>query len=398
MRRTLSDKGVAALKPRRQRYAFPDPQLTGHYVRVQPSGAKSFVVVALDPYAKQIWSTIGAADVMSIDDARERGRETIRRIKAGLPPSEPVPVKPDSFKVIAENWLRRHVAKEKLRTAPEIARCLNVYVYPRWADRPFTGIRRKDVADLIDAIEDTNGSRMADIVFGILRSIGNWYGLRDEAYLTPFARGMRQSKGNKRSRILDDAELRKVWKAAEASNGFGALIRTLLLTTQRLGAVLGMRWDDIDENGVWTIPSEDREKPNAGTLRLPRLALGIINAQPKLGDNPYVFAASRGDGPMNSFSKTKRAFDKRCGVTDWAMHDCRRVARSLMSRAGVRPDIAERTLGHVVGGDIAQVYDRHEYATEKGLALEQLATLIDGIVNPRENVVPMTERKKRRRQ
>ena len=49
MRKTLTDKGVAALKPRAGRYAFPDSQLAGHYVRVQPSGAKSFVAVTRDP-------------------------------------------------------------------------------------------------------------------------------------------------------------------------------------------------------------------------------------------------------------------------------------------------------------------------------------------------------------
>ena len=49
MRRTLSDKGVAAIKPRAARYAYADPELRGHYVRVQPSGAKSFVAVTLNP-------------------------------------------------------------------------------------------------------------------------------------------------------------------------------------------------------------------------------------------------------------------------------------------------------------------------------------------------------------
>ena len=39
MRKSLTDKGVAALKPRATRYAFPDPEMRGHYVRVQPSGA-----------------------------------------------------------------------------------------------------------------------------------------------------------------------------------------------------------------------------------------------------------------------------------------------------------------------------------------------------------------------
>ena len=53
MRKTLTDKGVAALKPRPQRYAYPDPELRGHYVRVQPSGAKAFVTVARSPQANR---------------------------------------------------------------------------------------------------------------------------------------------------------------------------------------------------------------------------------------------------------------------------------------------------------------------------------------------------------
>jgi hypothetical protein len=59
-----------------------------------------------------------------------------------------------------------------------------------------------------------------------------------------------------------------------------------------------------------------------------------------------------------------------------------------MSRAGVRPDIAERVMGHVIRG-VAGVYDRHSYREEKADALRRLAVLIDGIVHPRENVTPM---------
>ena len=47
-------------------------------------------------------------------------------------------------------------------------------------------------------------------------------------------------------------------------------------------------------------------------------------------------------------------------VPPWRLHDLRRTARSLMSRAGVRPDIAERVLGHAIVG-VEGVYDRHSY-------------------------------------
>ena len=68
----------------------------------------------------------------------------------------------------------------------------------------------------------------------------------------------------------------------------------------------------------------------------------------------------------------------------------RRSARSLMSRAGVSSEHAERVLGHTQGG-VKGIYDRHGYFDEKATALVALATLIGRIVNPREdNVVPFT--------
>src|SRR6476619_1455948 len=82
-RKTLTDRGVAALKPRSKLYAHPDPQLPGHYIRVTPAGSKSFVAVARDPRAKQVWTTIGSAAHISIAEARERARDAISRTKAG---------------------------------------------------------------------------------------------------------------------------------------------------------------------------------------------------------------------------------------------------------------------------------------------------------------------------
>jgi integrase len=75
------------------------------------------------------------------------------------------------------------------------------------------------------------------------------------------------------------------------------------------------------------------------------------------------------------------------------LHDLRRTARSLMSRAGVNSDHAERCLGHVIGG-VRGTYDRHEYYAEKQKAYEALAAQIDRIVNPRDNVTELPAAKK----
>ena len=68
----------------------------------------------------------------------------------------------------------------------------------------------------------------------------------------------------------------------------------------------------------------------------------------------------------------------------------RRTSRSLLSRAGVNADIAERCLGHVIGG-VRQVYDRHQYQAEMLHAFEALAAQIERIVNPPDGnvVIPL---------
>ena len=138
-----------------------------------------------------------------------------------------------------------------------------------------------------------------------------------------------------------------------------------------------LRWDDIDSNGIWTIRAEEREKGHPGTLQLPRLALGIIQAQSTFTGNAHAFAG-RGVKPWLVTSKLKRQLDERSGVRGWRFHDLRRTARSLMSRAGVQSEHAERVLGHAIGG-VEGIYDRHSYDAEKAAALQKLATLIEQI-------------------
>src|SRR5262249_44928231 len=113
--------------------------------------------------------------------------------------------------------------------------------------------------------------------------------------------------------------------------------------------------------------------------------------------NPHVFAVGGGKGVFNSFSQRKDELDGKISMPPWVIHDLRRTARSLMSRAGVRPDIAERVLGHAIPG-VEGVYDRHSYADEKAAALPRLAAWVERILNPPTgNVVSMTKGRRTKR-
>jgi integrase len=377
-RKVLTDAMIQTLPRRSKRYPHSDPMQVGLFVRVMPDGPPhTYICAARDPFGRQKWVTLGSSDELKIEEAREQARTVRKRVKQGLPAVEPPPPKAESFAAVAEGWLQRHVFKNNVRTAAALQRILAKYVLPHWGERDLASIKRRDIAGLLDGVEDKHGPHMADKVAMCLSSVGKWHANRTDDYVSPFAglasRVPRHEQ--KRSRTLDDDEVRAIWKAADEAGALGAAIKLLLLTGQRREKVWSLRWDDISPEGVWTLRTEPREKPNAGELQLPEQALEIVRGQPRLLGQPLVFRS----GAFNS--RAVAAFRAASGTSGWRIHDLRRTARTLLSRAKVQREDAERVLGHVVGTDIEGIYDRHRYDAEKAEALRRLAALVDTIVN-----------------
>jgi integrase len=122
------------------------------------------------------------------------------------------------------------------------------------------------------------------------------------------------------------------------------------------------------------------------------MAQDILEELPKAVG--FVWSTNGGGRAISDFGGLKRQLDAASGVKSWRLHDLRRTARSLMSRAGVPSDHAERCLGHVIGG-VRGVYDRHEYHAEKQQAFEALAALIERIVGGTQAGVVQLKRGKR---
>jgi integrase len=137
------------------------------------------------------------------------------------------------------------------------------------------------------------------------------------------------------------------------------------------------------------MPKEDRQKGNAGKVKLPALAVQIINALPRMNSNEFVFASDRTDKAMIGIGKFHIRFTEACALPHWTLHDLRRTGRSLLARAGINREIAEQVMGHALVG-VEGTYNRFDYIAEKSHALAALAKLIENILHPApDKVVPL---------
>jgi integrase len=399
MAKRLTDIGIRNLKPAPVRREIPDGGCTGLYLISQPSGARSWAV-RYRFNGKPTKLTIGSWPAVSLLDARAAAIAALKQLGKGKNPAaakqaakvEAMEAQANTVASICAAYLKREGGK--LRTSDQRARIFHRLVYPAIGERPIDSIKRSDLVRMLDQIEDKSGARMADVTLAVLRRVFTWHALRTDDFASPIVRGMGSRHPvaeHRRSRSLDDDELRKLWTATADNTPFSALVRLALLTSARRNEIAGMRWDEVDANGVWMLPAA-RSKTKVEVVRpLSKAAQSVLAELPQIDGCPFA-VTSNGVTPIASFSEPKRKLDAASGVTGWRIHDTRRTARSLLSRAGVNADIAERCLGHALPG-IRATYDRHRYLDEMRHAFEALATEIERVVNPPEGaVIPLRRR------
>jgi integrase len=335
--------------------------------------------------------TFGTYPATSLAKAHEIFYAARTELAAGHDPRTAL-AKPETLKAICEDWAERQGGRSVANRKATLVRL----VYPALGDLPFSDIRRSDIVRMLDQIEDEHGPSMADKTLSILSRVFNFHASRSDDFRSPIVRGMARTKPieRARTRALTDDELRMVWTTAETQGAFGHLVRFILLTSARRSEAAAMSWAELDLSSSeaggkavdWTLPGA-RNKTGRDLIR--PLPISIMAQLPDRGPGPFVFSTDGGVTSLSGYAKFKQEFDEATGpLPNWTLHDLRRTSRSLLSRAGVSADHAERVLGHVIGG-IRATYDRHAYHAEKADALAKLARLIGSIVSPRPKVLTL---------
>jgi integrase len=328
--------------------------------------------------------------VLGLEKARNQARALLGRAAMGQDPlaekRKQEQAAENTLRSITEEYFRREGKTQRSGKAKRAT--LERLILPKLGAHQIDDVKRNDVVRLLDKVEDENGPVMADRVFSILSRLFSWHASRSE-FRSPVVRGMRRSNPTERARtrVLTDDELRAVWNVAEQRGDvFSYLVRFLLLTAARRTEAANMSWGEI-EGADWTVPASRYKTKHDHLIPLSAKALALLDSMPRIGPGDWAFSTN-GAGPLTSFSAMKLAFDEAAGVTNWRIHDLRRTARSLMSRAKIDADVAERCLGHVIRG-VRGVYDRHSFYEEKRHAFETLAAQIERIVDPQPNVTAL---------
>ena len=374
-------------RPRAARYEVADGAQAGLYLVVQPSGHRSFCV-RYRHAGRPKKLTLKAG--VSLADARRLASEAMYTVEKGADPrvakkaakEKEAAAAVNTVRAVCENYLKRE--GKKLRTLRQQQGALRRLVYPVLGDKLISDVRRSDINRMLDRIEDTSGERSAELSLQHLRKIFNWFAIQTDDFHNPIIRGMSRYKtaDHRRKRTLGDDELQQIWQATETDDAFSALLRFLLLTGARRSEAAGLTWGEITGN-AWLLPAARNKNKTDLRRPLSEAALAVVNARPRFADSDFVFTAS-GRRPLH-FGRCKRDFDKVCDIAPWRLHDARRTARTLLSRANVAADTAERILGHSLP-PIRATYDTHDYFQEMEAGVEKLAAQIERIVNPTDNV------------
>jgi integrase len=394
MRVRLTDRFCAAAKSSAAQADYFDETVSGLALRVTKLGTKAWTLhYSAAGGRKRL--TLGRYPALSLAGARTAALEAKAAVANG---GHPTIAAGGTLGAVWAEFYRREAAG--LRSIDQRRRVIERHILPTLGDRPIAEVRRSEIVGLLDGIEDGSGPVAAHVALAYLSRLFNWHASRTDEFRSPIVRGMARinAKERARDRVLGDEELRRLWPAAP---GF---IRFLLLTAVRRGEAAGMQWSELS-GSLWTIPAGRMKGKAEHVVPLSAAAIACMGEAAAAYDppsstaegqgpallnlrslavngrlaGPFVFGGHR---PLGGFSRLKAQLDEAVPLAPWRLHDLRRTARSLLSRAGVSADIAERCLAHAIGG-VRGVYDRHAYLEEKRQAFEALAAEIGRIVEIR---------------
>ena len=441
----FTDRTILALKPIDALIDYWDSSLPGFGLRVAPSGLKTWVVMYRRPSGNSSRMKLGTYPAVGLASARLAARQAIGgvQMEGRDPVAERVADRnAETFAQLADEYVRRWAkqvgadGRPRKRSWREDQRQIDRYLLPAWRHRKVKEIARRDVRDLVETIAErrlrkgtTDDGKpklgapiMSNRVLALVKKMFNFALDREWLDANPAARLKPVSPEHACDRVLSHQEIRMLWLALdEEHHRIASLFRTLLLTAQRSGEVLQMRWSQIEPPlfertatgltfaptnapTVWTIPSTEAKNGTAHEVPLSDAVVTLLqdlatadedertknNARYRARKNhvprdvsEYVFPSPKTDGPIQETQKAVQRLRKRGGFR-FTAHDLRRTAATLMADARIPESIIPKILNHKESSVTRRHYNLHAYRNEKRAALVAWARHLGSILKEKQ--------------
>ena len=405
---------------------------------------------------------LGTWPAMKIGEAREKARWAREQAKAGVHPrtaleAEEAAKRRESgelFTAVAQLYIEAAKAGKllgarkrpvTLETAKGRESRLRRLILPVFGERPLMELTAAEVSEFLARIEAAEGP--VDRCLQDLRLIYKFAAARGFHHgLTPTSGLTNRQAPEKKSRSLDNYELRAMWLAAgEYGYPFGPAIKLLMLTGQRRDEIGEAKWSDIDlERHLLIIPASrsknrkgDHEVPLSGpataileevrgtceTLRLESEFVftntgktsisGWSKAGPRLDRHIRVYLAELVEeeraalvfkGRVSSeMRRRKAAAVEKLETVDlphWRFHDFRHTVVTRMRNGeeneegettfAIPLDVVQQVMNHELTAGVTSLYDHGDiekrYRLRKREALDWWGRNLLSIVDQRENV------------
>ncbi len=367
MKITISKRTVDALKPAAVPFVAFDTKLAAFGVEVRPSGVKSY----------RLWYrrgarlrklTLGRHGSITAEEARDLAEKALRAVAYGRDPAaEKTEIRAAApLSTIFAEWLDQHIDKKrKATTRAQYRQIFDASIRPVLGSRALADISRSDVGRLHAKLSDR--PYWANRTIAVLRSFFTW---TERQGLRPLgsnpARLIERFREAKRERLLTTDELARLGAALKSSECVEwpwalAAIRLLLLTGARKGEVLALRWDRLDLVAGTARLADSKTGPK--TIHFGLAARTVLEAIPRLTDNPHVICGRLKGGPLVGLPKTWERVRDRAGLADLRLHDLRHAFASSAAMGGM-PLL---TIGRLLGHSQPSVTDRYAHFSSSPL-------------------------------
>ena len=305
----------------------------------------------------------------------------------------------------AETYIERYAKVEK-RSWKADELMLAKDVIPSWGRLKVFEIARPDVVALVDAVSDRGAQRQAGKLLTCVHRMFAYAIERGVITINPASGVKAPASKISRDRVLADDELRDLWNGIDQCSLRPALrdaFRLQLLTGLRIGEILGIEWNEINESDKTLLVTIARSKNKSEHLvPLSEPAWAIVERQvrgtgllwstkSRKGELTTIrteVAASELAAVMHELLPDRayiRANDEDKGRAraTFTSHDLRRTVETRMAALGIGKEIRDRVLNHKDRSVSGTHYNRHDYVVEKRAALEKWAHQLIGLVNPK---------------